>query len=136
MMPPDEFDEMVEHAYRQIPAQFRSRMANVAVVVEDEPSPRQLAAGRVPRGSTLLGLYEGRPLRFRSVSEGFSLPDRITIFQRPHEQMAGDRRELQKLVEQTLWHEIAHYFGMNEQEVRTAERKRRARQLWPHSRGV
>ncbi|MDZ4797013.1 MAG: metallopeptidase family protein [Bryobacteraceae bacterium] len=128
----EDFDQIVERAYRRIPARFRRRMENVAVVVEDGPSPDQLSRGRVPRGDTLLGLYEGRPLRYRSVSEGFALPDRITIFQRPHEAIARDRQELERLVEQTLWHEIAHYFGMNEREVRAAERHRRMRRLWPH----
>jgi len=105
-------------------------MQNVAVVVEDEPSPRQRA--RTPDASTLLGLYEGRPLKYRGVSEGFQLPDRITIFQGPHERMARNREDLERLVEQTLWHEIAHHFGMNEREVRAAERLRRMRRLWPH----
>ncbi len=128
----EDFDEIVERAFRRIPARFRRRMQNVAVVVEDEPSPGQLARGRVPRGDTLLGLYEGRPLKYRSVSESFAMPDQITIFQRPHEMMARDRYDLERLVEQTLWHEIAHYFGMNEREVRAAERQRRLRRMWPH----
>ena len=129
----ENFDEIVERAYRQIPARFRSRMENVLVVVEDEPSREQLLRGRVPEGNTLLGLYEGRPLRYRSVYDSFHLPDRITIFQRPHEWLARDREELVRLVEQTLWHEIAHYFGMNEREVRAAERLRRMRRQYPHS---
>lgn len=128
----DDFDQIVESAFRRIPARFRRRLENVAVVVEDEPSPGQLARGRVPRGGTLLGLYEGRPLKYRSVSESFALPDRITIFQRPHEMMARDRYDLERLVEQTLWHEIAHFFGMDEREVRAAERQRRLRRMWPH----
>lgn len=104
-------------------------MRNVVVVVEDEPSATQLAAGRVPRGSTLLGLYEGRPLPFRSVSQGFQLPDKITIFQRPIEQAAGSSAELERMVYDTLWHEVAHYFGMDERRVRTAERRRSAERL-------
>lgn len=128
----EDFDEMVERAWRRIPARFRRRLENVAVIVEDEPSVSQLSRGRVPTGDTLLGLYEGRPLKYRSVWEGFGLPDRITIFQRPHEAMARDRFELEQLVEQTLWHEVAHYFGMNEREVRAAERQRRLRRMWPH----
>ena len=127
-----DFDQLVETAFRRIPARFRSRMQNVAIVVENEPSLGQLQGRGVSPGSTLLGLYEGHPLRYRSVSEGFHLPDRITIFQGPHERMVGNREELERLVEQTLWHEIAHHFGMNEREVRAAERLRRMRRLWPH----
>jgi predicted Zn-dependent protease with MMP-like domain len=124
-----DFDQIVEQAFRHIPARFRSRMQNVAVVVEDEPPPQRR---RIPYASTLLGLYEGRPLACRGVSEGFQLPDRITIYQGPHERMARNREDLERLVEQTLWHEIAHHFGMNEREVRAAERLRRKRRLWPH----
>ena len=107
-------------------------MNNVAVIVEDEPSPPQLQRGNASSASSLLGLYEGRPLAYRSVSESFQLPDRITIFQGPHERLARNRKELARLVEQTLWHEIAHHFGMNEREVRAAERWRRVRRVWPY----
>jgi predicted Zn-dependent protease with MMP-like domain len=126
VLPPDHFDQLVEAAYARVPACFRSRMKNVAMVVEPEPSPMQLSRGRVPHGSTLLGLYEGRPLTARSVFDGFAMPDRITIFQGPHERMAKDPAHLARLVEDTVWHEIAHYFGLNEPQVRAAERKRRA----------
>ncbi len=124
-MAPAEFDRLVSAAYARIPARFRKRLKNVALLVEPEPTARQLAGGRVPRGSTLLGLYEGRPLTTRSVFEPFAMPDRITIFQGPHERLAVSPEHLAKLVEETVWHEVAHYFGMDELQVRTAERKRR-----------
>jgi predicted Zn-dependent protease with MMP-like domain len=95
-------------------------------MVEAEPSPAQLARGRVPRGGTLLGLYEGRPLPSRSVFEPFAMPDRIVIFQGPHERLAGSREHLVALVEETVWHEVAHYFGLSEAEVRAAERRRKS----------
>jgi len=131
MLPPD-FDQIVERALRNIPARFRRRMDNVAIIVEDEPPLSRLKVKGVSPGSTLLGLYEGRPLAYRSVFEPFRFPDRITIFQGPHERIARNREDLERLVEQTLWHEIAHHFGMNEREVRAAERLRRMRRLWPH----
>jgi predicted Zn-dependent protease with MMP-like domain len=115
-----EFDQLVERAFAKIPAHFRERMKNVALVVESEPPP-------VPGGGTLLGLYQGRPLTSRSVFESFGMPDRITIFQGPHERMARDAAHLEKLVEDTVWHEIAHYFGMDERQVRAAERRRAAK---------
>jgi predicted Zn-dependent protease with MMP-like domain len=126
-----DFDRLVETALRRIPARFR-RMNNVAVVVENEPSLAQLKARGIAADSTLRGLYEGRPLRYRSVWGSFGLPDRITIFQGPHERIARNHADLERLVEQTLWHEIAHYFGMNEREVGAAERLRRMQRLWPH----
>lgn len=112
-MTPREFDRLVERGIAAIPARFRRRLRNVAFVVEAEaPQPH------------LLGLYEGRPLTERSVSDPFAMPDRITIFQRPHERLARDPRQLEKLVEETVWHEVAHYFGLDEARVRRAERRR------------
>lgn len=126
-MTPDEFDNLVQSAYAHIPRQFRSRLQNVAMVVEAEPSPAQLAEAGVGPGATLLGLYQGRPLTRRSVFESFAMPDRITIFQGPHERLAGSEARLKQMVEDTVWHEVAHYFGMDERQVRTAERRRARR---------
>ncbi|RPI11843.1 MAG: metallopeptidase family protein [Acidobacteriales bacterium] len=115
-MLPGEFDKLVDKAVRAIPPRFRRRLHNVAFVVEREP-PRPY----------LLGLYEGRPLTSRSVSDGFVLPDRITIYQGPHERLARDRLHLEELLRDTVWHEVAHYFGMDERSVRRAEHRRPGR---------
>jgi predicted Zn-dependent protease with MMP-like domain len=122
-----EFDRLVAAAYARIPGQFRRRLKNIAVMVEPEPTLAQLARSGVVRQGTLLGLYEGRPLTERSVFEPFSMPDRITIFQGPHERLARSREHLEQLIEETIWHEVAHYFGMNEAQVSAAERARRAK---------
>ena len=117
-MSPGEFDKLVERAVRKIPPLFRRRLHNVVFVVEPEgPDPN------------LLGLYHGIPLTERSVQQGFQLPDRILIFQRPHERLARDATHLARMVEDTVWHEVAHYFGMDERQVRTAERRRRKRRF-------
>ena len=108
-----EFDRVVERAIAAIPPAFRARIENLAFVVEQEP-PR--------RG--LLGLYEGRPLTMRSVAHSFATPDRITVYQGPHERMARDEAELERMVRDTVWHEVAHYFGMNEPQVQRAEKRR------------
>jgi len=120
----EEFQRLVSNACDLIPDEFRSRMENIAVTVEPEPSADQLARGDVPPGGTLLGLYEGRPLTVRSVFDSFAMPDRITIFQGPHERSARSPDDLAKMVEDTVWHEVAHYFGMDESQVRSAERTR------------
>jgi predicted Zn-dependent protease with MMP-like domain len=120
-MRPDEFDKLVQEAYGRIPSRFRKRLQNVAMMVEAEPSPAQLAGAGVGPGGTLLGLYQGRPLTRRSVFESFAMPDRITIFQGPHERLAHGEAQLQQMVEDTVWHEVAHYFGMDERQVRAAE---------------
>ncbi|HXP86066.1 MAG TPA: metallopeptidase family protein [Bryobacteraceae bacterium] len=112
-MQASEFDTLVARALRRIPKRFRRRMENIAIVVEQEP----------PRPG-LLGLYHGRPLTHRSISDGFVMPDQITIYQGPHERMARSLDQLEQIVADTVWHEIAHYFGMDERTVRRAERKR------------
>ena len=115
-----DFDQLVERAVRAIPARFRRRLHNVAFVVEAEPPH-----------PNLLGLYQGRPLTVRGVSDGFTMPDRITIFQGPHERLANSPRHLEQMVRDTVWHEVAHYFGMDEAQVRRAERRRALRRLKP-----
>jgi predicted Zn-dependent protease with MMP-like domain len=120
----NDFEGLVAEAWSRIPGRFRRRMGNIALLVEEEPTAAQLAQGRVPRGGTLLGLYEGRPLTTRSVFEPFAMPDRITIFQGPHERLASGPEELARMVEDTVWHEVAHYFGMDERQVRAAEKRR------------
>ena len=124
-MGPEEFDRVVEEAVSGIPRRFRRRMRNLALIVEPEPSARQLASGGVRGPGTLLGLYEGRPLPLRSVFEPYAVPDRITIFQGPHERLARNPAHLRQLVAETVWHEVAHYFGLNEREIHAVERRRR-----------
>ena len=115
-MTPSDFDQLVEEAMKIVPARFRRKIQNVVFIVEPEP----------PRPG-LLGLYHGRPLIERSVSEGFRMPDQITIYQGPHERIARSLPELKQLIAETIWHEVAHHFGMNEPQVRRAERRRAER---------
>lgn len=110
-----DFEQLVEKALAEVPARFRRRLRNVVFVVEDEP----------PRPG-LLGLYQGRPMTTRSVSQPIAEPDRITIYQGPHERMARNASELRRAVAETVWHEVGHYFGMDERQVRAAERRRAA----------
>ena len=120
----ESFDRLVAEAWARIPPRFRRRMQNIAILVEDEPSPGQLARGRVPRGGTLLGLYEGRPLTQRSVFESFAMPDRITIFEGPHQRLARNPEDLARLVEDTVWHEVAHYYGLDHKRIHELDSKR------------
>jgi predicted Zn-dependent protease with MMP-like domain len=110
---PREFDRLVEECMDVIPPRFRRLLDNVVFVVEAEP-----------RRPGLLGMYEGRPLTERSVADPVRMPDRIVIYQGPHERLARDLEDLRRLVRETIWHEVAHYFGMDERQVRRAERRR------------
>lgn len=113
-MSPQDFDRLVDEAMDIIPPRFRGRLHNLVFVVEAEP-----------REPGLLGLYEGRPQTERSLGEPCPAPDRITIYQGPHERAARTLKELRRLVKETIWHEVAHYFGLNEREVLLAENRRR-----------
>jgi predicted Zn-dependent protease with MMP-like domain len=126
-----DFERLVEQAWRRIPRRFRDRVENVAVVVEDEPSRGALRRAGVPPGDTLLGLYHGVPLTQRGTWYQMVLPDKISLYQGPIERTALREDDIPRVVYETLWHEVAHYFGMNEGQVRRAERRRRQ---WYHQR--
>lgn len=121
----ERFELLVEEAWETIPDEFRDRFANVAIFVEDEPSAEQLASTRAAPGHTLLGLYQGVPLSRRGIGYTLAMPDRVTLFQGPIERAAPSYREIPQVIYDTLWHELAHHLGMNEKEVRAAERRRR-----------
>jgi predicted Zn-dependent protease with MMP-like domain len=118
----EEFHELVEQAVAGIPERFAQALDNVAFMVAQQPSPEQLRAGGVLHGrSVLLGLYEGIPLPTRSNGYNGAVPDVITVFKQPHELVARDVSELAALVHQTVWHEVAHYFGLGHGAIRELE---------------
>ena len=102
-------------------------MDNVDVEVQDWPSSSQLSGARVPRGSTLLGLYQGIPLTKRTSGYGMVPPDRITIFQGPIERITQDDSQLVDRVREVVVHEVAHHFGISDARLSEIERERRAR---------
>lgn len=105
------FARLVARALDGLPAEFRERMRNIEVVVEDEPAPEQLRGG-----GELLGLYEGVPLTDRGSGEPY-LPDRISIFRGPIERMSASPRRQADIVRDTVVHEIAHHFGISDQRL-------------------
>jgi len=115
-----EFRKLVARAVESLPPRFLSRLENVDVVVEDEPTDEDLELAGVEPGGTLLGLYHGVPQGQRGSWYGNMLPDRIVIYQRPIEAMARNRREIQREVRVTLMHEIGHHFGLGEDELSEA----------------
>ncbi len=121
----EEFEKVVEEGVNAIPEKFLRKLDNVAVVVEDEPTPVQKKKLDIHEGWTLLGLYEGVSRLGRGANYNAVLPDKITIFQKPIEEEARNEKDLKEIVKNTIWHEIAHHFGMDETRVRQAEVKRR-----------
>ena len=130
-MDDNEFDELVNEAISTIPKEFTQKLENVAIVVAELPTKSQLNKiyKRGERGM-LLGLYEGIPqTRRRNYGIGMVVPDKITIFKWPILQIAKSYEGVVEVVRNTVWHEIAHHFGMDEGMVRRAEAGRRARIL-------
>jgi predicted Zn-dependent protease with MMP-like domain len=102
------FDQLVSDALDELPEDIRSLMTNVAVTVEDEPPP----------GQRLLGLYQGVPWGKRGPYYAGALPDKITIYRGPIERMSGgDPERLRSQVRRTVFHEIAHHFGISDQRL-------------------
>ena len=119
----ERFTKLVEDALREIPRRFRKEMRNVAVVVEDEPSQELLDEMEVEPGDTLFGLYQGTPLTERGWAHGNTLPDRISIYQKPTEEACETDDEIRDCVAETVIHEFGHYFGMSEEEIEEIEEK-------------
>lgn len=120
----DEFERLAEEAWEAIPEEVRQHFSNVTIFIQDEPTEDDLDAGGVGPDHTLLGLYTGVPISKRGFGYGMVLPDRVLLFQGPIERAAGRKSDIPRIVYDTLWHELAHHLGMDEKEVRDAERRR------------
>jgi len=130
-----EFEKLVEEGFERLPGWVREKIRNVALLIEDEPTDEVREQEGLEDDETLLGLYHGIPLAARGeyYGVGMTLPDTITLYQIPIEEAATEQcstyevehvryRELvAKVVSETIWHEFAHHFGMDEGEVRRRE---------------
>ncbi|MBI5472812.1 MAG: metallopeptidase family protein [Ignavibacteriae bacterium] len=118
----EEFESLVQSAYDSLPEQFQSNMENVQIVVDEAPTAEINARLGIRPPTVLLGLYEGIPLTKRGTSYGMYpvVPDKISLFKHAIERSADTREELRSAIQRVLIHEIAHYYGMNEEEVRAA----------------
>jgi predicted Zn-dependent protease with MMP-like domain len=120
-----EFEKLVAEGVDEIPEKFLKLIENVAIVVEDEPSIRQRRELKLRKGHSLLGLYEGVPRTAWGRKDSLVMPDKITIFMIPILEVAESGEDVRTIVRDTVWHEIAHHFGLDEREVRASERKRK-----------
>ena len=108
----DQFDELVTQGIDAIPDLYQRHLNNVAFIVEDDPSEEQRHMLKLACNQTLLGLYEGTPLPMRGGSTKL-LPDKITIFKNPILGMSKDLESAREQVKHTIWHEVAHYYGLD-----------------------
>ncbi len=122
-MTQEEFEKLVSEGIDSIDERFLAMLKNLEIVIEDDPTPSQIQKLRL-RGAFLFGLYEGIPLTKRE-SYGQVLPDKITIFKNQIEKFYSNPEDIKKAVKNTVWHEIAHHFGMDEKQVRQAEKNRK-----------
>lgn len=112
------FQGLILQALERLPREFRRRMENIEILVEDWPPRRE--EGR-KRSGELLGLYRGYPLKERGIWYGNVLPDQIIIYQGPIERACRNDAEIREQVKVVLLHEVGHYFGLDEEELRTIE---------------
>jgi predicted Zn-dependent protease with MMP-like domain len=113
-----EFDRAVQRAYNRIPAEIRERMTDVVLTVKRRPDPEMLEELGYPPDEPLLGLYEGASLGERSFFSPPPLhPDTIYIFQEPLEEMCEGLAELEREIEITVVHEVAHFLGIGEERL-------------------
>lgn len=116
----EQFQELINQALEELPGEHVKNIENVAILYEDEPTPEQRVKLELSDDQTLLGLYEGVPLSER---QGMTrvLPDTITLFKRPLEWQANNLAELKAEIRHTIWHEIAHYYGLNHKRIHELE---------------
>ncbi len=127
------FEYYITEAIAEVPERIRDKIVNIAFVVEDSVRAARATEHEINAHGMLLGLYQGIPLSKRSANYSGALPDKITIFKDAIEHAAGQNSEnIRLLIRDVVHHEIAHYFGMGETEVRAREatkRHRRSRRL-------
>lgn len=122
-----EFEALIDEGYERLPKWVREKIKNVAILVEDQPSTQERKAEGLRSDETLLGLYKGIPLAARGeyYGVGMTMPDTITLYQLPIEEAAREeQKDVRDVVAETIWHEVAHHFGMDEAEVRHRESQR------------
>jgi predicted Zn-dependent protease with MMP-like domain len=108
------FEKLVDQAIKELPQEFKEKLENVAVIVEDHPSRELLRQMDIEPDDTLFGLYEGTPLTERGFEAPLH-PDRIWIFQRPIEEECETEDEIKDEIQITIVHEIAHFFGLDDE---------------------
>ncbi len=116
----EQFHDYINEALTKLPKEHIDNLKNVALIVEDFPTPEQRQKLNLHERETLLGLYEGVPLSQRQGVQK-TLPDKITLFKLPIESNASSLDELKEQIRHTLWHEIAHYYGLDHPAIKALE---------------
>jgi predicted Zn-dependent protease with MMP-like domain len=120
----NEFDELVKKAINSLPEIFKKKMENIIVITELLPSATLLAKMKISSPYGLLGLYRGIPYTKRGIWYRNVMPDKIIIFKRPIEIRCKNKEEVKDSIRKVVIHEIGHYFGLGEADLRRIEKER------------
>lgn len=115
------FENLVEDALADLPEPFKERLQNITVIVEQKPSREVYERTGGSAFSHILGLYHGVPFKHRGPFYGNIPPDVIVIYQKPIEMICATEEQIKKKVREVVFHEIAHYFGFDEKELKKIE---------------
>ncbi len=118
----EQFDALITRAMDELPQEYITGLDNVAIIMADDPSPEQKVKMKLRENTVLLGLYEGIPLVQRGAGYTFVLPDKITLFKHSILQVVRTEEELFEQIKRTLWHEIAHYYGLSHDQMHHLQR--------------
>lgn len=119
----EEFEKLIGAAMDELPQEYIKGLENVAIVYENEPTREQRAELQLHCDQSLYGLYQGIPRTQRNGGYNMVLPDKITIFKHPILNSVGTMEQLHKQIKHTLWHEIAHHYGLDHERIHELERK-------------
>ena len=119
-----EFESLMNQAIDELPQAYIKGLDNVAIVYADEPSPDQVQKMRLDNNHLLLGLFEGIPKTQRGSGYSLVLPDKITLFKKPIMAVSHSKDDLFDQIKRTLWHEIAHHYGLNHDDIQARQKPR------------
>jgi len=117
----EEFDTIVSSVMDELPQDYITGLKNVSVVIADDPTDDQRTKLKLRCRETLFGLYEGIPLTKRGSGYNLVLPDKITLFKNPLLQASSDLEAFRENTKRTLWHEIAHHYGLDHERIHNLE---------------
>lgn len=118
----EQFDALITRAMDELPQEYIKGLNNVAIVMADNPTLEQVHKMKL-QGKLLLGLYEGVPLTQRGNGWSGMLPDKITLFKHQILMIVHDEHSLFEQIKRTLWHEIAHYYGLDHDRMHQLEHR-------------
>ena len=119
----EQFDALITRAMDELPQEYIHDMKNVAIVMADEPDEYQAKRSGLREHHVLLGLFEGVPRIMQTGNESGILPSKITLFKYGLLMVTNDEKSLFEQIKRTLWHEIAHYYGLNHDHIHDLEQK-------------